>query len=79
MKRENGTSSPTAKTAKTTPAAATTKKASFPAMDAQREVKPALDDVRRRAYEIYLGRMARGEPGTSETDWQHAEQELARR
>jgi hypothetical protein len=75
MNPENGTKSPTAKTTKT---AKTSRKAAFPAMEIHREVKPNPDDVKRRAYEIYLGRIARGEPGTQETDWSRAESELAR-
>lgn len=62
-------------------------KAAFPAFSVQREVKlatdsaphgkPSLEDVRRRAYEIYLERMRAGEPGGPDTDWSRAERELA--
>lgn len=47
----------------------------------QREVKPtrpSADEVRRRAYEIYLQRMQSGEPGSPESDWSRAERELTR-
>ena len=48
-------------------------------LKAQREMKPASDDIRRRAYEIYLQRINRGEPGSPESDWCRAERELAQR
>ena len=35
---------------------------------------PTLDQIRRRAYEIFLQR--NGAPGTSESDWRQAEREL---
>jgi hypothetical protein len=48
----------------------------------QREVKPVAgpnaEDVRRRAYEIYLHRCTTGEPGCPESDWTRAERELTR-
>lgn len=39
---------------------------------------PTLDDVRRRAYEIFLGRQSTGSPGTAESDWKQAERELSK-
>ena len=41
-----------------------------------REVKPTVDDIRRRAYELYCQRVAKGTRGTPEGDWQQAEREL---
>ncbi len=43
---------------------------------AQVEAKPTLDDIRRRAYEIYLGRQSTGRAGNSDSDWAQAEREL---
>jgi hypothetical protein len=63
-------------TAKTAPRAATRGAVKN---NVQREVKPAADDIRRRAYEIYLERQVKGRPGTPESDWQQAERELSRR
>jgi hypothetical protein len=72
MKRNNGTKTPTGKSAESS------SRATFPAVDSHRELKPNADDIQRRAYEIYLERMARGEPGSCESDWSRAERELAR-
>lgn len=58
-------------------------------LDFQREVKPSpngatadaaptIEDIRRRAYEIYLHRMQVGEPGGPESDWDRAQRELSR-
>lgn len=68
MKTESGT-----KTARSS-----RKKTEFPSINIEREVKPTPDDVKRRAYEIYLHRMRAGEPGSPETDWSRAERELGR-
>jgi hypothetical protein len=38
---------------------------------------PTLDQIRRRAFEIYLQRD--GRPGTSESDWRQAEREIRTR
>ena len=43
------------------------------------EAKPTLDDIRRRAYEIYLDRQHTGQSGTPTTDWEQAERELGAR
>lgn len=43
------------------------------------EVKPSADHIRRRAYEIYTQRLAKGETGTAETDWLQAERDLLTR
>jgi hypothetical protein len=43
------------------------------------EAKPAIDEVRRRAYEIYLDRQHTGQPGSPDTDWDQAERELRSR
>jgi len=43
------------------------------------EAKPAFDEVRRRAYEIYLERQHTGQPGSPATDWEMAERELSAR
>jgi len=34
------------------------------------------EQIRRRAYEIYVQRIADGQPGTAESDWHLAEIEL---
>ena len=34
------------------------------------------DDIRRLAYEIYLARISRGEPGDEKQDWLEAERQL---
>lgn len=41
------------------------------------ESEPTEDDIRRRAYEIYLDR--NGAPGNAEVDWLQAEMELRAR
>lgn len=41
------------------------------------EGKPPADAVRRRAYEIYMSRAAKGLPGSEGSDWTQAERELA--
>lgn len=71
--KQNGAKAPAAKTNRSP------RKAAFPAIEVQREVKPTSDDIQRRAYEIYLGRLASGEPGCCQTDWERAERELLRR
>jgi hypothetical protein len=43
------------------------------------EPKPTDDQIRRRAYEIYLRRVAGGKPGDPKSDWVQAERELSRR
>lgn len=52
----------------------TTRKASV-----LREVKPTEEQVRRRAYELYLARASRGESGCEADDWAAAERELSSR
>ncbi len=42
------------------------------------DTKPAPDAVRRKAYELYLERVAKGQPGDDRTDWLRAERELVR-
>ncbi len=44
-----------------------------------REIKPASDDIRRRAYELYCQRNAKGTRGTPEEDWAHAERDLLKK
>ncbi|MGE3109637.1 MAG: hypothetical protein AB7G11_14635 [Phycisphaerales bacterium] len=51
-------------------------RAALPA--SQSEPKCSADDVRRRAYEIYLTRQATGRLGSPESDWCEAEKELSR-
>jgi len=48
-----------------------------PAANGIREVKPTSDQIRQRAYGIYLERLARGENGDQQTDWLRAERELS--
>lgn len=43
------------------------------------ESKPGPDDVRRRAYEVYLERTAKGRPGNELSDWLQAERDLKNR
>ncbi len=52
------------------PAASTAPSAARPA------TKPTQEQLARRAYEIYLDRCQRGQPGTPQTDWARAEIEL---
>lgn len=42
-----------------------------------REVKPTDEQIRRRAYELYLERQERGEAGGEADDWAAAERELS--
>jgi hypothetical protein len=39
-------------------------------------LKADMKNVAQRAYEIYCERKAKGIPGTAETDWEQAEEEL---
>lgn len=41
------------------------------------EVKPTADLIQKRAYELYLRRLASGQPGDAVGDWTRAEQELS--
>jgi hypothetical protein len=59
------------------PAAASQSK--NPTASVSAEIKPSLDDIRRRAYEVYLKRQSTGTPGSPESDWTQAENELTRR
>lgn len=36
----------------------------------------SIDDIRKKAEELYLGRVSRGEPGSAEEDWLKAEELL---
>jgi hypothetical protein len=45
----------------------------------QVDAKPVMDAVRKRAYELYLERSAKGQPGDERTDWIRAEREFARK
>lgn len=38
--------------------------------------RPTHEQIGRRAYEIYLDRCQRGQPGNSQSDWAQAEAEL---
>lgn len=40
-------------------------------------VKASIEDIRKRAYEIYLKRRTTGAPGGAESDWIQAERELS--
>jgi hypothetical protein len=42
------------------------------------ELKPSADAIRKRAYELYLDRVAKGHQGDERTDWIRAERELRR-
>lgn len=42
------------------------------------EAKPTADQVRVRAYELYLARKAKSLPGDARSDWINAELELTR-
>jgi hypothetical protein len=37
---------------------------------------PSLDEIRRRAHELYLDRLRRGADGSPQDDWLRAEREL---
>jgi hypothetical protein len=41
------------------------------------EIKGSRDQVQKRAYELFLSRKAKNQPGTPEGDWLAAERELA--
>ena len=41
-----------------------------------REVKPSLEQVRQKAFELYQARAKAGKPGDSTTDWLEAERQL---
>jgi hypothetical protein len=62
----------TARTAKTS----TVKKAGPRASSKAIKQEVTEDDIRRRAEEIYLERIARGEDRPAEEDWLQAEKEL---
>ncbi len=55
------------------PAASKPKAAPKPDSSAK---SPSLEDIRRKAGEIYLERISRGEPGSAEEDWLRAEKLL---
>lgn len=40
------------------------------------EIKPDQDAIRKRAYEVYLRRVAAGESGSAASDWIKAERDL---
>jgi hypothetical protein len=42
-----------------------------------REVKPTVDQIRARAYQLYIERTARGDRGDAAADWLRAERELS--
>jgi hypothetical protein len=58
----------TPKSAKAQPASASTKKAS----GASAKRIPTYEDISSKAHEIYLERIARGEPGDPDSDWHKA-------
>jgi len=60
----------------TSSAQASKSKTAAPRPSSQTEVKISGDDIRRRAYEIYLNRQTLGRDGCPETDWAEAEREL---
>ena len=65
-------------------AAGTMPQASKPAATAGRpassvEAKPNVDAVRRRAYEIFMERTAKGAAGDAAGDWAKAERELVKK
>lgn len=62
--------------ATSTPAAAAKPAPVVRGSDHVREVKPNRDLIRRRAFEIYQERIARGIRGDAQTDWLQAEREL---
>lgn len=43
---------------------------------ASAESKPTVESIRKRAYELYLARAAKGQPGNAATDWTQAERDL---
>lgn len=50
-----------------------------PAHSSLQEPKPNLDQIRKRAFEIYQDRITRGLQGDAAADWLRAERECARR
>jgi hypothetical protein len=44
----------------------------------EQELKPTIEQIRRRAYEIYLERQGKGAVGSPDSDWVQAERDLAR-
>lgn len=66
-------------TAKRSPSPVAPSASASPPANASAELKPATDQIRRRAYEIYTQRLAQGLRGSPETDWFQAERELTSR
>ena len=50
---------------------AATKKPAAAASSVKRR-KPTYEEISQKAHEIYLERVAKGEPGNPESDWQQA-------
>jgi hypothetical protein len=38
--------------------------------------RPSVEEIRRRAYDVFLERQRTGRPGTAESDWLEAERQL---
>ncbi len=53
-----------------------TTKAVNPKKVAARKSGPTIEEIRKKAEEIYFDRIARGADGTSEDDWHEAERIL---
>lgn len=73
-KTGTGTKPATRKT--TTKTTTTTRNATVPKTRAAADIQLTADQIRQRAYEIYLRR--NGGPGDQTSDWVQAEQELRR-
>ena len=48
------------------------------ARDQSKPSTASVEQVKRRAYEIYLQRVSAGKPGDAASDWAQAERELRR-
>ena len=61
-----------------TPTGTMTMPKPVPAQNSGFEMKPVSQDaIRRRAYEIFLARSAKGQQGNAASDWLQAERELS--
>lgn len=63
--------------AKVSPGAAPKATSVPPANSSIHEIKPSADQIRQRAYHIYVERLAKGGTGDPQSDWLRAERELS--
>jgi hypothetical protein len=62
--------------AKATPKSKTAAKPKAASKVKAQSKTPTLEEIRKKAEEIYLDRISRGEPGSAEDDWLKAEEVL---